>query len=107
MFLLSSVSNIGVIDLLGSYPAFVSMQQKPERCLGDKAMHVKVVSYEKSHYNDGTKCSPTLRSVKLQSASGSSVRWLELYNGDSKGDQLYRYIEVGESCTNLVMLTVD
>ena len=67
---------------------FCQYATKAGKTLGNKAMHVKAVSYEKSHYDDGTKCSPTLRSVKLQSASGSSVRWLELYNGDSKGDQL-------------------
>lgn len=49
---------------------------------------MKMVSREKSHFNNGTKCSPTLKSVKLQISSGSSVRWLELYNGDSKGEQL-------------------
>lgn len=49
---------------------------------------MKMVSREKSNYNNGTKCSPTLKSVKLQISSGSSVRWLELKNGDSKGEQL-------------------
>lgn len=56
--------------------------------LGMRLGYVKMVSREKSHFNNGTKCSPTLKSVKLQISSGSSVRWLELYNGDSKGEQL-------------------
>ena len=60
----------------------------PTNGLGMRLGYVKMVSHEKSNYNNGTKCSPTLKSVKLQISSGSSVRWLELYNGDSKGEQL-------------------